>query len=118
LSVDFPLDLGQHAARFLPESNCDRERIDIELSPPASLVPNAVELAMVQATERDRELVGDAAAEGSRLGVSQVVRFAGLPATHRAWLPCDKLQMELVPTATRLYGGEAGFSDVHPQGSC
>src|SRR6266849_598966 len=47
----------------VPELRGDLDRIDAELFPPERLAARAVELAVMQATERDGEFVADLAAE-------------------------------------------------------
>jgi hypothetical protein len=60
--------------RLQPQHTGRRRRIDSKLAPPVGFVAAAVDLAMVSAAARDRELVADFAAKGATLGKAQVVR--------------------------------------------
>jgi hypothetical protein len=51
------------------------------LMPPLFFVAVAMDLTMVRATQRHRELVADLATEGTALRETQVVRIRGAPAT-------------------------------------
>jgi len=59
---------------------------------------------MMPATERDRELIADLAAERARLGKSKVVGVRGLAATHETRLLGDIAKVLPVAIATR--GGD------------
>src|SRR5262249_59009719 len=71
----------------LPELSGDLDRIDPSRFPPQRLVARAVELAVVQAAERNGEFVADLPAEGEPLGKPHMVRLRGPgPAKEaRAW---------------------------------
>src|SRR5215471_3828451 len=56
---------------------------------------------MMPATERDRELIADLAAERTRLGKSEVVGVRGLAATHETRLLGDIPQVLPVAIAPR-----------------
>src|SRR6266487_6211577 len=60
-----------------PEFSSYPDGIDSKFRPPPRFVPGAVEVAVVNATERDRELVAHLAAERAGLGEAQVVGIAG-----------------------------------------
>jgi hypothetical protein len=63
---------------MLPISESNGYRIDIELSPPCAFVTLAMKLTMMQATQRDGELVRNPAAECSRLRIANMVSLEGL----------------------------------------
>ena len=52
---------------FKPERACNRNWIYSHLPPPRVFIAAAMDLAMVHATQRHRELVADLAAERMRL---------------------------------------------------
>jgi hypothetical protein len=56
---------------------------------------------VMPATERDRELIADLAAECARLGEAQVVGIRGLAAAHETCLLGDIAQVLPVAIATR-----------------
>jgi hypothetical protein len=75
---------------LMPELEGERNRIDFVGLPPSRLAAVSVELAVVEATERNSELVANPATEGARLGKAQMVRIGrGLngEAGHRHQLP-------------------------------
>ena len=72
--------------RLLPQLQGERHRVDFDRLPPSGLVAPAVQLAMVDATERNRELIADLAAERARLGKTEVVRVRRGAAAHEAGL--------------------------------
>src|SRR5439155_9464840 len=61
----------------LPELECNRQCIDAQLGPPIRLVVRAMNLAVVQTAERDREFVADFPPEGPHLSEPQVMRVRG-----------------------------------------
>ena len=60
--------------RVLPEPERNWKRINVDLAPPCGLIPLAMNLAVVDATQRDRELVTDPAPQRTRLDVAEVMR--------------------------------------------
>jgi hypothetical protein len=52
-----PLPIAGNTPSVLPEPERNRQRIDVERDPPRTLVTLPVKLAMVHATQRNRELV-------------------------------------------------------------
>src|SRR5262245_37583367 len=55
-----------------------------------------MQLPVVSAAERHRELIADFETDGPRLRKPQVMGIAGLPTADQAWLRGDKFQMRLV----------------------
>jgi hypothetical protein len=60
---------------LLPKLERHRERIDVEPAPPRDLVTRAMKLPVVDAADRDGELVAYSASECTRLGKSEVMRI-------------------------------------------
>src|SRR5262249_25889587 len=83
----------------LPELSGDLDRIDPSRFPPQRLVARAVELAVVQAAERNGEFVADLPAEGEPLGKPHMVRLGGLAPANEAGSGSDVLEMSLIPKA-------------------
>src|SRR6266699_6550966 len=81
----------------LPELSRNGDRVDPSRFPPQRLVARAMELAVVQAAERNREFVADLAPQGALLGEAQVVRLGGLAPANEAGSGSDVIQMLLVP---------------------
>ena len=97
----------KNTARLLPKPERDRHRIDVGLVPPRAFVTLAVKLAMMDAAQRNRELIRDPATHCSRLREPKMVGLAWPTATYSARLPCYEAKMMFVTTATRLHQGEA-----------
>ena len=72
--------------RLQPQAASRGGWIDTSLVPPHRFIATAMNLTMVSATERDRELVADLAAEGWCLRKAQVVGIGGAAAADEAWL--------------------------------
>jgi hypothetical protein len=87
------------------------ERIDGGFAPPRRLVTVAVQLAMVAAAERDRELVTDLAAQRPALGKAQLMSIARLTATDGTGLLCHKAHMVAIADAPWLRVGQNGLVD-------
>ena len=87
--------------RLLPEPAGNFDRIDAGLPPPAALVAGAMHRPVMPATERDRELIADLAAECAGLGKAQVVGIRGLAAAHETCLLGDIAQVLPVAIAPR-----------------
>ena len=71
-----------------------------------------MQLPMVPAAERHRELVADFETDCPGLGKPQMMRIAGLPAAYQARLRGDKLQMRLVTQPLRFSEGELALVDT------
>jgi hypothetical protein len=56
--------------RLPPEYERDRQGIDASFVPPRRFIADPMELAMVQAADRNSELVADLAAECARLRIT------------------------------------------------
>jgi len=65
--------LLSYSARVHPEPAGNLDRVDASLPPPRALVARAMHRPVMPATERDRELIADLAAECAGLGEAQVV---------------------------------------------
>ena len=68
----------------------------MESGPPSGFVAVTVELAVMEATDRDRKLVADLATKRSRLGESKVMRLSRRATTDEAGLPRYELAMVFV----------------------
>ena len=89
-------------ARAPPEREGDRHGIEVDPGPPRDLIAVAMQLAMMQAAQGNRELVADLAPERARLGKAQMVRLGGRAAANEAWLPGDEQTVVLVAQADGL----------------
>ena len=67
---------------LLPKPERDWNRIDVQPPPPSKLVPGAMELAVVQAADRDHEFVAHASSKCARLCKREVMRIGRKTATH------------------------------------
>ena len=63
--------------------------------PPGHFIAGLMQLPMMAAAERHRELIADFEAEGSRLRKPQVMRIGRLTSANEAWLRGNKPQMRL-----------------------
>ena len=80
--------------RASPKREGDRRGIDV--GPPCRLIAVPVQLAMMEATNRDREFIADLAPECPWLGKAQMVRLGRCAAAHDAWLPGHEFAVLLV----------------------
>jgi hypothetical protein len=71
-----------------------------------------VNLTVMRATERHRELVADFAAQGPRLHEAQVMRLGGLPLAPKARLRRHELQMGAIAVTARLAQRQSAFVDM------
>ena len=92
----------------LPELQGERHWIDLDRLPPSGLFAPPVKLAMVNTTERNRELIADLASEGARLGEAEMVRIARRAAAHHTGLPCDELPVLLIAQSDALREDRTG----------
>ena len=67
---------------------------------------------VVPATERDRELIADLAAERARLQVAQMMRVGGFTTADEAWLLGDSAKVLAVAVAPRRGNGEDALVDA------
>ena len=72
--------------RLQPQAASRGGRVDTSLAPPCRFIAGAMNLTVVSATERDRELVADLAAERWCLGKAQMMGIGGAAAAEEAWL--------------------------------
>lgn len=77
-------------------------RIDTSPLPSRSFVAAAIELPIVAAAQRHRELIADLAAELSVLSEAQVVRIRRAAVTDQAGLPDNKSDMLAAPNWAQL----------------
>ena len=85
-----------------PEPAGDVEGIDPSGHPPAPLVADPVQGAVVRPAQRHHEFVADLAAQRPSLGEAQVVRVGGGAGADQAGLPGDEPQVLLVAVALGL----------------
>ena len=70
-----------------------------------------MQLPVMPAAERHRELIADLETDCPGLGKPQVMRIARLPATDQARLQSDKLQMRFVTQPLRFCEDELALVD-------
>src|SRR5207237_10045863 len=97
----FALGLALHA-RVFPQLASGVGRVEADGLPPQRFVARAVEVAVVRAAERDRELIADLAAKGALLGEAQMMRVGRFAAAHEAGLTGHALEVRLVAGAARI----------------
>ena len=84
---------------MLPKSERNRHGVYVGLVPPGALVTLPVKFAMVDAAQRQCELIRYPAAERARLRETKMMSLAGLPPTHGARLNGNEAKMIFVTTA-------------------
>ena len=94
-----------------PKCAGSRKRVYSRLSPPQSFIAAAMDLAVVRATQRHRELVADLAAKGWRLCKLQVVSVSGNPTADQARELGNRLHMLPVANPPRHRQRHDGFVD-------
>lgn len=75
------------------------------------LIADLMQLPMMPAAERHRELIADFETDCPGLGKPQVMRIARLPAADQAWLRSSEFQMRLVAQPLRFSEGELALVD-------
>jgi hypothetical protein len=60
--------------RALPKGERNRHGIDLDPGPPCRLITLPVKLAMMQAADRNHELIADLAAQRTRLRKTHIMR--------------------------------------------
>src|SRR6516164_3641862 len=101
-----------HSVRRLPEPAGNLDWVNAGLPPPRALVARAVHRAVMPATEWDRELIADLAAERTGLGEPEVVGVRGLAAAHETRLLGDIAKVLPVAIATRRSDREDALVDA------
>src|SRR6266536_283508 len=96
----------------LPELAGNLDRVDPSRLPPQQLVARAVELAVVQAAERNGEFVADLAPEGELLGDAYVVRLGGPAPANQAVSRSDVLEVIFIAKAPGFPEGEDALVDA------
>ena len=71
-----------------------------------------MQLAMMPAAKRDRELITDFEAQRARLGEAQVVRVGRMASANKAWLRSDKPQVRFIAPTFGLGQGEHALVDL------
>src|SRR5688572_4621240 len=85
-----------------PQREGGGQRLDARLLPPRCFVTLPVNFAMMQPTNRHRELIAHFASKRWGLGKAQVMRVGGCAAAHQAWLARDEGAVLLVAQADGL----------------
>ena len=78
--------LIRRGMRSFPEASRDFQGIHPVTVPPRAFIAGFVQLPMMPAAKRYRELIADFEANGSRLGKPQVMRIGRLPTADEARL--------------------------------
>src|SRR5262249_47154369 len=104
--------------RFAPEPLRDFHRLYVGGLPPFLFVIAAMQIAVVNAAQRHRELVANLAPKGARLPKLDGMRIGWTPATDQAWLRTDKFSMRLVsfPNEFRKWRWRFGVHNCNPPG--
>jgi hypothetical protein len=87
---------------LLPKLENHRERIDVDLIPPRGLVRLPMQLAVMDPTNRHRELVADPSPQRASLGKAEMMGIRRYPTAHGARLPRDEFKVVLVAQADRF----------------
>src|SRR6185369_11958162 len=87
---------GSKRVRLPPQREGRGQGLDTRLLPPRCFVTVPVNFAMMQPTNRHRELITHLAPKRWGLGKAQVMRVGGCAAAHQAWLARDEAAMLLV----------------------
>lgn len=68
-----------------------------------------MQLTVMGTTERDGELIADLLSVPAGLGKAQMMRIAGLPAAHQAWLFDDEAQVLPIALPRDLWQEDEGL---------
>jgi hypothetical protein len=88
--------------RAVPKPSRCFDWIHFESLPPLAFVADTVQLAMMGAAKRHRELIADFAPQCSGLREAEMVGIARLAAADETWLGGDKVQVVLVSKPPRF----------------
>jgi hypothetical protein len=91
-----------------PKRERDRHGIELEPIPPCCFITVPVKLAMMETTNRNRELVADFASERARLREPEVMRVRRVAAAHHARLAGHEFTVILIAQADGLSHKAAG----------
>src|SRR5262249_31941699 len=94
--------LWPQAGVFDATARGPRQRLDARLLPPRCFVTLPVNFAMMQPTNRYRELIAHLASKRRGLGKAQVMRVGGYSAAHQARLARDEGAVLFVAQADDL----------------
>jgi hypothetical protein len=114
--ADPPMGRNIVKAALLPQLSGNNQRIKLDGSPPCRLVAPGMEDTMVDAAKGNRELVADPAAQGARLGKSQVMGVRRPASAQDARLRGYELQMRSIAVAARFAQRESTFIDMPGNG--
>ena len=95
---------------MLPEPMSGRQWIDVDARPPRDLITAAMNVIMVDAAKRDRELIAHPAAESTRLSKAEMVGLAGMTPAREAGLRRYEFEMTFVaePSCSRYHSSPRG----------
>ena len=93
---------GPNRVCLPPQREGRGQGLDARLLPPRCFVTLPVNFAMMQPTNRHRELIAHLASKRRGLGKAQVMRVGGCAAAHQAWLARDEGAVLLVAQADDL----------------
>src|SRR6516162_3484296 len=97
--------------RLQPQRTGTDRRIDTSFFPPRRFIATAMNLTMVSATERDRELVADFAAERRCLGKAQMMGIGGTAAADQARLLGNRFDVIAIANAPQRRQRQHGLVD-------
>ena len=96
---------------LFPKTLGSFERVDLEILPPGFFIGGLVQLPVMTAAERYRELIADFQANAAWLRKSQMMRVARLSSADKTRLGCDELEMRLVTQPLGFSDGELALID-------
>ena len=101
--------------RLLPKILGDRQRIDVARLPPGHFIAGLMQLPVMAAAERHRELIADFETDCSGLGKAQVMRIAGCrPQTRHG---CEATNFRCALSRSRLGSAMVELALVDPAGT-
>src|SRR5207253_231648 len=103
-------------SRRNPEHPRRRDGINSPSLPPCDFVSEAMDVAVMDPTERYRELIAYFQSHRAGLGEPQMMGVGGTSPTDQTGLRCNKFKMGLVAEPTRLANCEYAFIDLARSG--
>ena len=100
------------SARAAPKILRDFGGVDPDGSPPCALIAGVVNGAVVDATERDGELIASLAAHCTWLHEAQMMGIRGFSGAYKARLLCNKFKMFFAAIAARFGDLEHALIDA------
>jgi hypothetical protein len=94
---------------FQPQRASDDGRINADLFPPSRFIATMMNFTVMPATQRDRELITDFAAECGALRGAQMMSIRGASTANKTWQLSDRSNVLPIADPTRRWERQDAF---------